>query len=125
MGYSHQKYTWSRPFGSVNHQWELVGPKGGIHFHVALIEKYPPSAGLEIHRFAPADYQKNDPPSQMPCWLLHAPCWHDGTSLYAGETLWPMIKPMLMSGDHETIFRILESEADERFGIRCEEVEEG
>src|SRR3546814_5446238 len=50
------------------------------------------------------------------CWLIGGRCWHDGTSLYATDTLWPMIEAMLRTGDHETIFRVLEQEADTRFG---------
>ena len=105
---------------SPRHQWEVVGPNGGIHFHVSLTPGYGPSAGLEIHRRTPLD--KNTAPSQSPCWLLGCPCWHDGTSLYAIETLWPMIESYLRSGDHEMIFRLLEGEYDERF--ECLSVDE-
>ena len=58
---------------------------------------------------------RDDAPSHLSCWLLKGNCWHDGTSLYAIETLWPMIKPLLAASDHEQIFRTLETEADERF----------
>jgi hypothetical protein len=117
--YRHHKYTYTK-FFSPRHSWELVGPKGGVHFHVTMVEGYGTSCGLEIHYYAAPDYMKDDAPSQMPCWLLHAPCWHNGTSLYAEETLWPMIKPLLANGDHEKIFQFLEQEADNRFSIRCE-----
>jgi hypothetical protein len=115
MNFGHHKYEWTKPFNSVRHNWSLIGPKGAINFHVTISEQFGDSAGLEIHRLSPAEYQRDDPPSHLDCWLLKAPCWHDGTSLYANETLWPMLKPMLMSGDHECIFRFLESEARERF----------
>jgi len=114
--YAHHKYTWSKPFSYVRHSWELVGPTGGIHFHVA-----DDTAGLEIHYTSPPDYMKGTAPHQTKCWLLNCPCWHDGTSLYATDTLWPMIKSYLKAGDHEKIFKILEREADERFGFTCTE----
>ena len=120
--YRHHEYKWAKPFGNVRHQWSLIGPRGGLHFHVSLYDKhdFPPSCGLEVHSFEPMEYQRKDPPSHLDCWLLKGRCWHDGTSLYASETLWPMIEPMLRSGDHDAIFRFLEREADERFGMKCE-----
>ncbi len=116
--YGHHKYTWTNPFGSPRHMWELVGPDGGIHFHVTLTKGYDPSCGLEIHY---RSRQGDQAPSQTNCWLVGGPCWHDGTSLYASETLWPLIEPFLRSGDHERIFRILEREADDRFDYRKDE----
>ncbi len=121
MRYGHQKYTWEKPFGSVRHMWQIVGPKGGVHFTANITEKYEPSCGLEIHYSEAPDYMRDQAPSQTNCWLIGGRCWHDGTSLYASETLWPMIEPMLRSRDHDAIFRLLEHEADMRF--RCEEVD--
>jgi hypothetical protein len=116
--YKHHKYTWQKRFGSVRHQWQLIGPDGGIHFHASLDDKYPPSCGLEIHYLKK---QGDDAPSQVPCWLLHAPCWHDGTSLYANDHLWPMIEGYLRGAEHDQIFRILEREADSRFGCKADD----
>lgn len=45
--FRHHKYTWSKPFASPRHNWELVGPEGAIHFHVSLTPGYEPSCGLE------------------------------------------------------------------------------
>jgi hypothetical protein len=124
MRYAHQKYTWEKPFGSVRHMWQLVGPKGGIHFTANIWDRAgsDPACGLEVHYYEAPDYRRDEAPSQVNCWLIGGRCWHDGTSLYASETLWPMIVPMLRSGDHDSIFRLLEHEADQRF--RCEAVEE-
>lgn len=47
--FRHHKYTWSKPFGSVNHRWEFVVARGAVHFHVSLTDDYGPSAGLEFH----------------------------------------------------------------------------
>lgn len=113
--FRHHKYTWTKPFGSARHCWELVGPMGGVHFHVSITEGYGPSAGLEFHHAASSGYRCDEAPDHINCPVIGQPCWHDGTSLYASETLWPMIEPMLRSGDHETIFRVLEGEYDERF----------
>ena len=51
--FSHHKYTWAAPFGSVRHNWELVGPNGGINFHVSIVDGYGPTAGLEFHHIQP------------------------------------------------------------------------
>ena len=110
--FMHHKYTWAKPFGSVRHSWELVGPAGGIHFHASGLHQGSWSCGLEIHRL---NGDGENAPHHVNCWLLKAPCWSDGTSLYAEETLWPMVESYLRSGDHDIIFRLLESEYDERF----------
>lgn len=122
MKFRHQKYTYAKPFGSARHSWEIVGPKGGVHFHVSMTDGYGDTAGLEFHFMAPPSGMENDAPSQLKCWLLNCPCWHDGTSLYASETLWPMIKPMLANGDHDTIFRFLQQEYESHFKRECEAV---
>ena len=112
------KYTMiPAAWGTTRHRWELRGPDGGIHFHVGISRdaKYPPTAGLEIHRCAPPDYQRGEAPHHVDCPVTGGRCWHDGTSLYASETLWPMFEVWLRSGDHESIFRALESEYDSRF----------
>lgn len=119
--YRHQKCTWEKPFGSVRHMWQLVGPKGGLHFTANKTEGYDWSCGLETHYAEAPEYMRDQAPSQVKCWLIGCRCWHDGTSLYASETLWPIIEPMLRSGDHDAIFRVLEHEADRLF--KAEEVE--
>jgi hypothetical protein len=119
MRFTNHKYTWSKPFTAVRHQWELVGPEGGIHLHVSLHEaKFGGnSCGLEFHRAAWSMRRPpKDAPSQGKCWLIGGPCWHDGTSLYASEHVWPIVQSMLRSGDHEAIFRLLEGEYDSHFG---------
>lgn len=112
--WAHHKYTWSKPFTSVRHNWEIIGPGVGVNFHVSVSETpdYPDGAGLELHSGKPTG---DCAPSQTDCWLLKTPCWHDGTSLYASEHLWPRIRDYLSVGDHETIFRILEREGNDRF----------
>jgi hypothetical protein len=113
--FRHHKYTWNNPFGSPRHHWELVGPDGGIHFHVSLTKGYEPSCGLEYHHAARARYRPSDAPDHTNCPLIGEPCWHDGTSLYASETIWPIVEAMLKSGDHEAIFRVLEGEYESHF----------
>ena len=110
------KYTWTKPFGNVRHMWQLRGPEGAIHFHVTVMdEQYGDSAGLEMHYTTPPDYMKGHAPHYIDCPFVGGRCWHDGTSLYASEHLWPMIKSFLMSGDHDMIFKTLEREYVDRF----------
>jgi len=123
--YRHHKYTWTKPFGSVRHQWELVGPEGALHFHVTLSDSFGPSCGLEYHHTDTyrqrTGYRRGEAPDHIDCPMTGGRCWHDGTSLYANEHVWPLVEHYLRSGEHEAIFRILEGEADERFGARRDE----
>lgn len=113
--FRHQKYTYSKPFMSPTHRWEVVGPDGGIHFHVSITPGYEPSCGLEFHHAARAKYRCDEAPDRTNCPLIGEPCWHDGTSLYASESIWPMVEPMLRGGEHEAVFRLLEHEYEKHF----------
>jgi hypothetical protein len=115
MKYRHHKYVWSKPYGSVNHDWSFVGPLGAINFHVSITEGYSPSCGLEFHHTPLAQYRPDDAPDHINCPLTGGPCWHDGTSLYASETVWPAVKASLANGNHGAIFTYLEGEADRHF----------
>jgi hypothetical protein len=102
------------------HSYELIGRHGGLHFHVlehgAEMLKQgcdPFGAGLEVHYRQPPDGMAGLPPSHDECWLLKCPCWHDGTSLYAQETLLPMWEQL--RGIPESVFRFLAHDADSRF----------
>jgi hypothetical protein len=114
MMFRSHTYTWEKPFGSVSHQWSVIGPTMAVSFHVSVNPEYGDSAGLELHYFEAPDYMRERAPSHVDCKFTGGRCWHDGTSLYAIETLWPMIQPMLRNGDHETIFGILEGEIKNR-----------
>lgn len=113
--YRHHKYSWEKPFTNVRHTWSFIGPRGGVHFHVSILGEYGDSAGIEYHCFEPRDYQRGDPPSHLDCWLTKGRCWHDGSSLYAIETIWPVVQSLLPGGQHEAIFQYLECIADEQF----------
>lgn len=117
MKFNNKKYTYRKPFSSRYHQWEIVGPRGAMHFHVSIMDgnKYDPTCGLEVHHNEPPEYMKDQAPSELKCWLTGGRCWHDGTSLYASETLWPMYKIFLEAGNHEAVFNSLESEYINRF----------
>lgn len=117
------KYQWTHPFSSTRHQWSLVGPVGGISFHVSIMDdaqQFPdPTCGLEFHHSSRAEagayLRDGQAPHHAPCWLLGEPCWHDGTSLYASEGVWPRVEWLLARGDHLAIFAILESEYTRHF----------
>ena len=110
--YSHHTYKLIVQFGNSYHRWTLIGQHFGLDFHISIPNKkvsYLPTAGLEIH-----SYTGEGAPSHVDCPLTGGRCWHDGTSHYATETLWPMIQIYLKDGDHLKIFNLLESEADSR-----------
>jgi hypothetical protein len=116
------KYEYRPNHGHPEHVWTVIGRLGAMHFHVTDMgeqwiiehpsyERY--SGGLEIHYRSPPDYMRDDAPSQDKCWLIGCPCWHDGTSLYASETLIPywLVEPH----DHQRMFHRLEMEYADRF----------
>lgn len=112
------KYTFTvTSWNADHHRWELRGPEGGVHFHATISKtsEHPPACGLEIHRCAPAPYQQGQAPHHIDCPVTGGRCWHDGTSLYASETLWPMFEGWLHLGDHAAVFSALEREYDNRF----------
>lgn len=124
--FRHHKYTWSSPFGNPRHNWELVGPEGGVHLHVGLYKGQDASCGLEFHHTRDAWrrlYGRDEAPHHLECHILHAPCWHDGTSLYASEHIWPLVEPMLKGGEQEAIFRVLEREYERHFERKASEDE--
>lgn len=114
------KYEFSAGHGYPRHVWTCVGRHGAVHFHVTDMgdewekqghERY--SGGLEVHYRSPPDYMADNAPSQDKCWLLGCPCWHDGTSLYASETLVPMWR--VAPDDHKRMFEIMVREYESQF----------
>ena len=114
--FNHHKYKWTHPFGWVRHSWEFVGPDGGVSFNVSVAddEKYGNTCGLEFH-FCARSGVTSGAPDYTTCHLTGEPCWHEGTSLYAEESLWPVVEPALKSGEHDFIFCTLEREYERVF----------
>lgn len=115
--YTYNYRFYQRPGGYWAHSYDLVGRWGGVNFHVTDFGKDNPdfpdrySAGLEYHFRQPPSYMADLPPSHDECWLLKAPCWHDGTSLYAQEKLLPLFDGQ----NHLALFLRLASDADDQF----------
>lgn len=113
------KYEYSKPWGSPHHVYTVIGALGAMHFHVNDMgaEKEDPwmryGGGLECHYRSAPDYMAEQAPSQDKCWLLCCPCWHDGTSLYASETVIPFW--LAAPNDHERMFQFLIREYEDRF----------
>lgn len=95
------------------HTWTVIGPLGGLHLHIHKYKDNEYTGGLEIHRRQPSQYQQDDAPSQDQCWLLHCPCWHDGSSLIASEKYIPAWR--LDPHDHDGMFAMLCNDADYHF----------
>lgn len=99
--------------GKWRYDYELIGAHGGMNLHVDGPHRYDGSthwsAGFEIHSRTPMNGDM--PPSHDQCWLLHCPCWHDGTSMYAQEHYLPMV----LAGHHEAVLRSMIRDADERW----------
>ena len=110
------KYEYSRRFGQPFHVWSAVGARGGAHLHITDYgEEHEAkggarhSGGIEFHSRVPMP-GVDRPPDCDDCWLLHAPCWHDGSSLAASERWIPMWRDE--PNDHDGICRALGSEAE-------------
>jgi hypothetical protein len=94
---------------------------GALHLHVSIYKETDPSCGLEYHHTARAlqmpkfSYLANAAPGHLNCPMTGGQCWHDGTSLYAREHLWPLAEFHLRNGDHDSIFRMLEREYEDHF----------
>lgn len=108
------EYTYNKRFGSPKHCWICIGPKGATHLHISGPHgDFGYSAGLEAHYRTPPEYMADQAPSHDDCWVLKAPCWHDGTSLYASEVALPLW--LSNPHDHDGIFAWLEREYASRF----------
>ena len=116
MKFNHHKYTWINAFGSVRHLWEFVGPDGAVSFSASVSPKWETSCGLEFHQLGGAGA-----PNHINCPLTGGWCWHDGTSLYATESVWPQIRLYVESNNHEAVFKILEHEYVRHFEDSVEE----
>lgn len=116
--FKHQKYSWENRTYSIVHRWAMMGPEGGIDFHVSHSNDRDPICGLEIHHSARAKCcsVSNSAPDYLTCELLREACWHTGSSLYATNILWPLVEPYLKTGDHEKVFNILEDEYNDHYG---------
>ena len=109
-------------FGNWTYSFELIGARGGVHFHVSGPHNYDGgehwSAGIEVHHRVPIN-SEDTPPSHDKCWLLKAPCWHDGSSLWAQEEF----LPVFMRGDYALLFMMLADAADRKLPApACEEI---
>ena len=116
------EYKFNDDFGLERHVWTCIGRRGAIHLHVSgsLRDADGPNegyyGGLEVHYREPPDCMNEDAPSQDRCWLLDGPCWHDGTSLYASETLIPLW--LCDRNNHVRMFGVLQREYEKWFNDR-------
>lgn len=91
-------YRYEVKFGQQQHMWCVVTARGGVHVWAS---QYKPSkdappeytGGIEVHYRTPPSYMADQPPSHDECFLLKAPCWHDGSSLQFEERWLPMFNP--------------------------------
>ena len=109
------QYTLTRSFGTWQHRYLIECRYGATEFWVSEYDKdgvmagHEPQSGLESHFRQPPDYMAEHAPSHPECHALKAPCWHDGTSLYAQENLLPLWRERRSEME---VFDWLDREAD-------------
>lgn len=118
--FRHHKYTWSMPFGSVRRSWEFVSQQGAVSFHASSYKEHEIACELEFHSATPTGDRA---PDHVNCPLTGGRCWHDGTSLYADEYVWPIIAHWADNDNHKEIFTFLEREHDKHFLPELREVD--
>jgi hypothetical protein len=95
-------------WGSVTTSFIVVGDVGGLSLNIRESTAGERSAGLETH----SRYSLGSAPDHDRCHVLGgAPCWHDGTSLYAQEHWLPMFGNI----SDEQMLHHLCKEADRQF----------
>lgn len=121
-----ERRMFARPrHGDMEFHICVIGPGGAIEFHFRTVEdrKYDhygtfplSSMGVEMHKRVPVAESNYEH-----CALIDAPCYHDGTSLWASE----VVMPAFMIGGSEAVYPILERCYFERFASKAEEVTHG
>jgi len=82
-----------------HHTWWIEGPNGRVHVWArkAPLRGFPTEwvGGVEVHYAHCPDnsgWFNQKEPSQSDCWLLNAPCRHDGSSLHFSERIAPHMR---------------------------------
>jgi hypothetical protein len=109
-----KKFTKTWSLDDWEYRWEILGAHGGAHLSIrpyktssGVVEH---SAGLEMHYRRPPKYMGDCAPSYARCFLLEAPCWHDGTSMYAQD----FFVPLFLARAEDLIFSGMIHWCDER-----------
>lgn len=110
------KYELVESGGCSRHIFSAVDERGGMHFWVqrsfmdCVREHF---GGVECHYRSPPEYMSREFGGDE-CWLLNAPCWHDGSSLLASEKWIPVWE--CDPDNHQAIFDLLAERMDSTFG---------
>jgi len=105
------KYEFSVQFMSREHSWTVIGRHLAIQLHISELKDHKPSGGIEYHYRQPPEHMKDDAPTQDQCWLLKAPCWHDGSSAQVTDYWLPRWQEA--PHDLERMFALLETAMEE------------
>lgn len=104
--------------GNIVDVWHLTGPRGGISYRVHRFNEYSVTCNIEVHRnYCPDKHFRA--PDHTNCWLLKAPCWHDGSST-AAECILEEVIEYNEQGDDGAIYELLEAKYYEYLGEKEE-----
>ena len=133
MGVKFKKeYKYYQRYGeNMGHMWTVICRYGAkyitIHEYKNSNGIIDFSGGIETLWLSPPDYMKHEAPHHQHCWLLKAPCWHDGSSLYVSEKIIPLFEHQLKSyhgmgtREHNYIFDLLINLITDQWPILGEE----
>lgn len=110
------KYELVEGAGCSRHIFSAVDERGGMHFWAqrsAMDCGREHFGGVECHYRSQPEYMSDESGSDK-CWLLNAPCWHDGSSTLASETWIPIWE--CDPDNHQAIFDLLAERMDSTFG---------
>ena len=82
-----------------------MGRHLGISLNIAVYAG-DPSGGIEYHYREPPEHMQDEAPSHDHCWLLKAPCWHDGSSTLVTDFWIP--RWLEAPNDHVRMFKLME-----------------
>ena len=108
--------------GCIRYHLAVIGDAGAVQFHFSVYASEALSESRSLFPFWP--YQPwgveihtrcglGDSPDHENCWLLNAPCKHDGSSLYASEVM----MPLFLHDGSDAVYARLESRYRDEFEI--------
>jgi hypothetical protein len=97
-------------YGVIEFSICVIGRLGGVQFHFTVDSREELRHFCDTHPYHPFGVEghrrvSKDKANHEYCQLINGPCKHDGTSLYASET----VMPAFLRGGSDAVYPLLES----------------